>query len=247
MKLALEKVHKTYHGAEKETRVFSGLSLEIERGEIFGVLGPSGCGKSTFLNLLCGFDRPDRGRILYGDREIERPTSDIVMVFQDFNQLLPWKTVAGNISLPLLMGRSKAKSGRNGISELLDLVELGGREDSYPSELSGGMKQRVAIARALAARPEVLCMDEPFGSVDAVSRDRLQRLLLDIWMKREMTVVFVTHDIKEALLLCRRILIIDNLGGTSGIVENDLPIPRDPHSPEFQSKAHYLFDRLSRL
>ena len=249
MILTLDNVYKKYHGEKKETRVFSGLSLEINQGEFFGVLGPSGCGKTTFLNLLCGFDRPDGGGIFYGNREIEGPSSEIVMVFQDFNQLLPWKTVAGNISLPLLSGQSKEERriGEERIPGLLRAVGLEGRGNSYPSQLSGGMKQRAAIARALAADPEVMCMDEPFGSVDAVARDRLQRLLLDIWMNSGITVVFVTHDIKEALILCGRIMIIDRLGRTSEIAVNDLPVPRDPQSPEFQTEAHRLFDIMSRL
>ena len=249
MKLEFDNVSKKYPGTEKETRVFSGLSVEIHRHEFFGVLGPSGCGKTTFLNLLCGFDRPDGGCVLYGGRQIEGPTSDIVMVFQDFNQLLPWKTVAGNISLPLLRERSTAerRNQETGIPDLLRMVGLEGRGDSYPSELSGGMKQRAAIARALAARPKVLCMDEPFGSVDAAARDRLQNLLLDIWMKNEITVVFVTHDIKEALILCGRIMIIDRLGGTSEIIVNHLPVPRNPRSDEFQAEAHRLFDIISQL
>ncbi|MFP4564133.1 MAG: ABC transporter ATP-binding protein [Spirochaetia bacterium] len=249
MNLVIDDVSKRYSGGEKEIHVFSGLSVEILRHELFGVLGPSGCGKTTFLNLLCGFDRPDRGRVLYGNREVEGPTSEIIMVFQDFNQLLPWKTVAENVSLPLLPRRLKSerKIEKAKISEYLSLVGLEGREGSYPSELSGGMKQRVAIARALAAEPAVLCMDEPFGSLDAASRVRLQGLLLDIRMKSELTVVFVTHDIKEALILCGRIMIIDKLGGPLEFFENDLPIPRDPHSSEFQAKAHYLFDIMSEL
>lgn len=249
--IAFEKVTKFYPAPEGEQCVLRDLSFSVEPGEFFCIIGPSGCGKTTLLNLLCGFDKPEGGRIMFRGSPVEAPTREIVMVFQDFNQLLPWKTAEGNIALPFLGAErkdaKKKETVSNRVKQLLRQVGLEKFGNRYPHQLSGGMKQRAAIARGLAAEPSVLCMDEPFGSVDAVIRSRLQELILSLWSEKGITVIFVTHDIKEALLLSDRILFIESPGGGTSLWNNTLPRPRDTVSPEFQEMAHTLFDRMEGL
>jgi NitT/TauT family transport system ATP-binding protein len=185
------------------------VGFDVHAGERFVLLGPSGCGKSTILKAIAGFMQPVAGTIRLGGREIERPGSDRMMVFQEFDQLLPWKTVLGNVLFPLLVNRKMPRrEAQEHARALLAKVNLSRFEDVYPHMLSGGMKQRVAIARALAMEPAVLLMDEPFAALDALTRRKMQEELVALWDDVRFTVIFVTHSIEEALLVGSRILVL---------------------------------------
>ncbi len=205
-----------------ETAVLSGLDLAVGDGEFVSIIGASGCGKTTLLNLVAGFVEPTAGRITLAGRPIGRPGPDRAMVFQD-DAVFPWATVLDNVAYGLrLRGRPRAER-RAAAAELVQLVGLAGRERAYPRELSGGMRKRVDLARALAMAPEVLLMDEPFGSLDAITKERLQEEFLRIWQGRGMTVLFVTHDIEEALFLSDRVVLM----GAGGTVLVDVAVPFD--------------------
>jgi NitT/TauT family transport system ATP-binding protein len=185
------------------------VGFEVFASERFVVLGPSGCGKSTLLKAIAGFMQPVEGSMRLDGRAITRPGSDRMMVFQEFDQLLPWKTVLGNVLFPLLVNRlMPRKEATDHARALLAKVNLTPFEDVYPHMLSGGMKQRVAIARALAMEPAVLLMDEPFAALDALTRRKMQEELVALWDDVRFTVIFVTHSIEEALLIGSRILVL---------------------------------------
>jgi NitT/TauT family transport system ATP-binding protein len=185
------------------------VGFEVYAAERFVLLGPSGCGKSTLLKAIAGFLPPVAGSIRLGGRAIERPGSDRMMVFQEFDQLLPWKTVLGNVMFPLMVNRVMPRTQATVRARaLLDKVNLTPFADVYPHMLSGGMKQRVAIARALAMKPAVLLMDEPFAALDALTRRKMQEELIALWTDVRFTVIFVTHSIEEALLIGSRILVL---------------------------------------
>jgi NitT/TauT family transport system ATP-binding protein len=185
------------------------VSFEVSRGEKFILLGPSGCGKSTLLKSIAGFMPPARGTVELDGRSVSRPGPDRVVVFQEFDQLLPWKTVIGNVAYPLRVARKMpGGAARREASRFIALVGLDRFADAYPHQLSGGMKQRVAIARSLAIDPTMLLMDEPFASLDALTRRKMQEELLAIWEATRKTIVFVTHSIQEAVLLGDRILVL---------------------------------------
>jgi NitT/TauT family transport system ATP-binding protein len=185
------------------------VSFEVEQGEKFILLGPSGCGKSTLLKSIAGFMMPARGTVELDGRSISRPGPDRVVVFQEFDQLLPWKTVIGNVVYPLRVAkRMDGRAARGEALRFLSMVGLDRFAEAYPHQLSGGMKQRVAIARALAIDPAMLLMDEPFASLDALTRRKMQEDLLTIWEATRKTIVFVTHSIAEAALLGDRVLIL---------------------------------------
>jgi len=205
------------------------VSFSVGRGEKFVLLGPSGCGKSTLLLSIAGFVAPARGMVAVGGRAVSRPGPDRVVVFQEFDQLLPWKTVLGNVAYPLRLARkmSDAAARREAV-RFVEMVGLAGFADRYPHQLSGGMKQRVAIARSLAIDPAVLLMDEPFASLDALTRRRMQEELLGIWEATRVTLLFVTHSIAEAVLLGDRILILSKgPGRVRQIVDNPAVGERD--------------------
>jgi NitT/TauT family transport system ATP-binding protein len=189
-----------------------GFDIDVEEGEFLSILGPSGCGKSTFLNILLGLLKPDSGEVLMHGKKITGPGSDRAMVFQEFG-LLPWRTVQNNIELGLELKRTSAAKRRVVAERLVSLVGLGGFENHYPHELSGGMKQRVGLARALATDPDVLLMDEPFAALDAQTRDLMQVELLRIWREARKTVLFVTHQIDEAIYLSDRVMVMSKRPG----------------------------------
>ena len=189
-----------------------GFDIDVEEGEFLSIVGPSGCGKSTFLNILLGLLKPDSGEVLMHGKKITGPGSDRAMVFQEFG-LLPWRTVQNNIELGLELKRTSAAKRRTVAERLVSLVGLGGFENHYPHELSGGMKQRVGLARALATDPDVLLMDEPFAALDAQTRDLMQVELLRIWREARKTVLFVTHQIDEAIYLSDRVMVMSKRPG----------------------------------
>ncbi|MEI7445075.1 MAG: ABC transporter ATP-binding protein [Burkholderiales bacterium] len=222
--LALEGLSKTYYDPYKGSQVTAvrDVSLRVEPGEFVSVVGPSGCGKTTILNMIAGFLPHTGGRILVDGREVDGPGPDRGVVFQSF-ALFPWKTVLDNVGFgPKMRGVPRAERDRIA-REYLALAGLAHAADRYPAELSGGMQQRVGVVRALANEPDVLLMDEPFASVDAQTRLMLQEELTRIWQERRTTVLFITHDVPEAVFLANRVVVL-----SKGTVLDDIPVPL-PH------------------
>lgn len=224
------------------------LSLDIEDGAFWTILGPSGCGKSTLLRLITDLVPAAKGRVeIFGKTtEQARLARDFGFVFQDAT-LLPWRTAIENVRLPLEMGVKRGQElPVNDLSpeELLELVGLKGREDALPHELSGGMRQRVGIARALVCKPRLLLMDEPFGALDEMTRDRLNLQILKVWQETGVTILFVTHSIPEAVFLGQKVLMLAaHPGRVKEIVDIDLPYPREiplRETPEFMTYARRL-------
>ena len=220
-------------------------SFNIEQSEFLCIVGPSGCGKSTLLNIIAGFLTPTAGEIRIGGKLVTGHGMDRGIVFQDFAQLFPWRTALGNVTFGLEM-KGLPKAEREGIAlKQLHLVKLEKFVKSYPHHLSGGMQQRVAIARALAYNPSVLLMDEPFAALDALTRDDMQRLLADVWRETRKTVIYVTHNVAEAVFLADRVVVMSPHPGT---VKTEVPIgltrPRDPLSVEFLEYQKQLLRHL---
>src|SRR3974390_1306860 len=213
----------------------------IEQSEFLCLVGPSGCGKSTLLNIIAGFLTPTTGEITIAGKKVDGHGMDRGVVFQDFAQLFPWRTALGNVAFGLEM-KGVAKEERTKIArEQLRLVKLEKFADSYPHHLSGGMQQRVAIARALAYNPAVLLMDEPFAALDALTRDDMQRLLADVWRETKKTVIYVTHNVAEAVYLADRVVVMTPHPGTvKTVIKIPLPRPRDPLSAAFVSSPQEL-------
>src|SRR4051812_46427807 len=222
-------------------------SIDIEQSEFVCIVGPSGCGKSTLLNIIAGFLTPTGGAISIGGKAVTGHGMDRGVVFQDFAQLFPWRTALGNVTFGLEM-KGIAKAEREGIAlEQLRLVKLEKFANSYPHHLSGGMQQRVAIARALAYNPSVLLMDEPFAALDALTRDEVQRLLADVWRETRKTVIYVTHNVAEAVYLADRVVVMSSHPGTVKVeVPIALPRPRDPLSVEFLDYQKQLLGHLGQ-
>lgn len=210
------------------------VNFKIDASEFLCIVGPSGCGKSTLLNIIAGFLSPAAGEIRIGGKPVTGSGMDRGVVFQDFAQLFPWRTALGNVTFGLEM-KGVAKDERNRIArEQLRLVKLEKFTASYPHHLSGGMQQRVAIARALAYNPAVLLMDEPFAALDALTRDEMQRLLADVWRETRKTVIYVTHNVAEAVYLADRVVVMSPHPGTVKTeMKIELPRPRNPLSVEF--------------
>ena len=208
-------------------------SLLIERNQFVCIVGPSGGGKSTLLNIVAGFEQPTHGKVLVEGKAVNGPHPSRTMVFQEF-ALFPWLSVRGNISFGLEMKGVDKAARRERVDHYLELVGLTRSAESYPSELSGGMKQRVAIARALAVEPEVLLMDEPFGALDAYTREIMQEELLRIWERERKTVLFVTHSVEEAVILADTVIVMAGRPGTvRNVIDVDLPRPRKNTDPRF--------------
>ena len=213
------------------------VSFGIEPSEFLCIVGPSGCGKSTLLNMIAGFLKPTDGEIRIGGEAVAGSGLDRGVVFQDFAQLFPWRTALGNVTFGLEM-KGMAKAEREALARRqLSLVKLDRFADAYPHHLSGGMQQRVAIARALAYNPAVLLMDEPFAALDALTRDEMQRLLADVWRDTRKTVVYVTHNVAEAVYLADRVVVMTSAPGRiKQVFTLKLPEVRDRFAPEF---THY--------
>jgi NitT/TauT family transport system ATP-binding protein len=225
-RVAVEGVSKRYDGAQGPVRALSDVGFKVGDGELVCVVGPSGCGKTTLFRIIAGLEEPTEGRVALDGEGIAGPSSDLGLVFQEYH-LFPWLTVAENVGFgPAHAGMDRAVR-EDRVRELIDLVGLDGSADSYPRDLSGGMKQRVALARALAMDPGLLLMDEPFGAVDAQTKRMLQDELLDIWQETGKTVLLVTHDVAEAVRLADRIVVMAaDPGRIRTVVDVDLPRPR---------------------
>lgn len=222
------------------------ISFEVRRREFLCVLGASGCGKSTLIRLLAGLDTPTSGQILLDGKPVSGPGPDRGMVFQGYT-LFPWLTVKQNVMFGLRMSGQSSFEAESQAREWIALVGLSKFERSYPHELSGGMKQRVAIARALANRPRILLMDEPFGALDAQTRAQMQAYLLEIWRNVDVTILFITHDLDEAVYLSDKILVLGaNPSRLVEVMENPVPRPRSRSqfvSPQFLA----AYNRISEL
>jgi NitT/TauT family transport system ATP-binding protein len=224
--LRLRDLSKTYFDpyAGGHVTAVVDVSLEVTQGEFVAIVGPSGCGKTTLLNMIAGFIPPSRGEIHLDGRSVKGPGPDRGVVFQSF-ALFPWKTVLENVTFgPKMRGVPRDERDRIG-QEYLALVGLAGTEGRYPAELSGGMQQRVGVARALANGPDVLLMDEPFASVDAQTRMTLQEELTRIWQDRRPTILFVTHDVEEAVFLANRVVVLSSAPGRV-VAELPVTLPR---------------------
>ena len=236
IKVKIENIEKVYNGRKGQTVALNGVSLDIKDNEFITVVGPSGCGKSTLLNIIAGLLEPTAGRVVCNGKEVKGIGPDRGVVFQQY-ALFPWLTVKKNVLFPLEMKGIKGEEAERIADKYIKMVDLEKFKDSYPKELSGGMKQRVAIARAYAADPEVLLMDEPFGALDAQTRTQLQQELLDTWEKERKTCFFITHDVDEALILGQRVVIMSaRPGRIKDIVDVDIPYPRNQEtkmSPRF--------------
>jgi NitT/TauT family transport system ATP-binding protein len=225
----------------------SGVSFNIEASEFLCIVGPSGCGKSTLLNIIAGFLTPTGGQIRIGGKAVKGHGMDRGVVFQDFAQLFPWRTALGNVAFGLEM-KGMPKAEREEVArKQLKLVKLEKFQQSYPHHLSGGMQQRVAIARALAYNPAVLLMDEPFAALDALTRDDMQRLLADVWRETRKTVIYVTHNVAEAVYLADRVIVMTpHPGKVKTEIRINLARPRDPLSVEFLDYQKKLLKELGQ-
>jgi NitT/TauT family transport system ATP-binding protein len=243
--LAIERVTKRYAVAEGEIEALARVDLAVERGQFVCLIGASGCGKSTLLRLIAGFEQPTTGSVAVGGKPVAGPGPDRGMVFQDY-ALFPWMTVRQNIGFGPRQRRLSRAEIDTISDEYLRMVGLERFADRYPGQLSGGMKQRVAIARVLANDADILLMDEPFGALDALTREQLQRELLQIWTRTGVTCIFVTHSVEEAALLADRVVVMSaGPGRVDSDVAVDLPRPRDVSSPEFNGVRRDLARRLT--
>ena len=239
--LAVEALGKSYPGPRGGTEVLRDISLQVAPGEIIGLIGPSGCGKTTLFNILAGLVTPDRGSIRLDGRPVAHIRSRVAYM-QQKDLLLPWRTALDNAILGLeIQGVAKARA-RQEATALLQVFGLEGFQDSYPHALSGGMRQRVALMRTILCRRQILLLDEPFGALDTITRAGMQRWLLKVWMRFRPSVLLVTHDVEEALLLADRIYILTARPGTiKATVSVALPRPRSATAPELvRHKADLL-------
>ena len=249
--LVIEDVSKVYPTPKGPATVLSGVNLTVDSGEFICVIGHSGCGKSTLLNMVAGFSQPTSGSVRLNSQPISQPGPDRMMVFQNY-ALLPWRTAFENVYLAVNAVYPNKPRGEKAaiVREHLAMVGLTDAADKKPPQLSGGMKQRVAIARALSIRPQVLILDEPFGALDAITKEELQEELLKIWTDHQCTVLMITHDIDEALFLADRLVMMTNgpAAKIGEVVEIPFPRPRDRarimEDPQYYKLRNYALDFL---
>lgn len=249
--IELKRLSFAYQGRNGLLPVFEDIDLVVETNEFFCIIGPSGCGKSTLLKIVAGFEKPSSGVVTHNGVKIEGISPERAMVFQD-DAVFPWLTVQQNVEYGLKVRGVPIERRRAESRRLIDLVGLTGFESLYPKQLSGGMRKRVDIARALANQPQVLLMDEPFGALDAMTKEMLQVELTRIWENERKTVLFITHDVEEALFLGDRVAIMPphSSGGTFEIVEVPFKRPRDvsiKEDPEFQRIRRQLILRFEQF
>jgi NitT/TauT family transport system ATP-binding protein len=237
----VENASKVYQHGGKSFLALSDVSLQIERGEFICLLGPSGCGKSTLLNLLAGFERPTTGKVAIDGKEVEKPSPKYVTIFQNYN-LLPWRTVQKNVELGLESRKLSKKERHERAAKYLDLVGLHDFAKNHPHQLSGGMRQRVVFASALVVEPEIIFMDEPFGALDALMRIEMQNEILKLQKTQKKTIVFVTHDIEEAVFLADRVVVMTpNPGKIKSIIPVQLNGAHDRTGNAFLAVRDKIF------
>jgi len=242
--LRIDRLTKGFHTTGGYLPVLDSVSFQAEKGELIAILGRSGCGKSTLLKIVAGFLPPGSGKILLNEQPVSEPGPDRCVIFQE-DALFPWLTVGENITFGLKGKKISKKQKAAEMKRFLNLVGLTEFRDYLPSELSGGMKQRVALARVLILQPQVLLMDEPFASLDAQSREEMQNLLLSLWKELSHTILFVTHDVNEAVVLADRILLMDKSPGRiREEVRVDLPRPRKGENAAFLTVCQRLREAL---
>ncbi len=243
--ISVQEVSKTYQQKGTSFRAMDRVNLEIEKGEFICLLGPSGCGKTTLLNTMAGFEKADSGSILIDGQPVTKPAPNRVTVFQHYG-LLPWQTVEKNVMFGLEAQKVPKEEARKRADQFIEMVGLRDFIHHRPSQLSGGMQQRVSIARALAVDPEVLFMDEPFGALDAITRIKLQDDLLHIVKSQHKTVIFVTHDIEEAVYLADRIVVMTpNPGRVKTIIKVPLGEERDRTRDDFLQVRDHVFEAFN--
>lgn len=249
--LALAGIGKTFGSGTGRTEALGEIDLEVREGEFLAIVGPSGCGKSTLLQIAAGLAAPSRGSVVFHGIPVTQPPPGIVYLFQQYGRsLLPWRTVLDNIAFAVEHREGVTKAdARAGSRRYLEMVGLGDFADHYPAQLSGGMQQRVTIARALAAEPRVLLLDEPFSSVDALTRLELHAMVQDLWQKHGFTAVLVTHDVDEAVFLADRVAVLSSRPSrVARVLDVELPRPRDrletPQMPRYVDLRHELLAML---
>jgi len=243
-RVRIDGIGKRYDSSKGSVQALEGVSFGVTAGEFVCIVGPSGCGKTTLFRIIAGLEPATAGTVYLNGDPVESPGPDLGLVFQEYH-LFPWRTVAGNVGFALEKSGAADAERKQRVQELVNLVGLDGSEDSYPRDLSGGMKQRVALARALAAEPSLLLMDEPFGAVDAQTKKMLQDELLDIWTETGKTILFVTHDVEEAVKLADRVVVMDKEPGrVREIVDIDIDRPRQRSDDAFTDYYERLLDRI---
>lgn len=242
MFISVEGVSKVYKLKDKSNSVaLEKVDLSIEEGKFICLLGPSGCGKTTLLNIMAGFDKPSTGAIKINGDDVNQPSIDRISIFQNFG-LLPWRTVIKNVELGLESKGFNEKKRQEIAEEYIELVGLSNYKNHHPNQLSGGMQQRTAIARALAVDPEILFMDEPFGALDAMTRMTMQDEIERIWQEKKKTIIFVTHDIEEAVFLADKIVVMTaGPGRVKKIIDVPLARKRDRTSHDFLAIRNEVF------
>jgi NitT/TauT family transport system ATP-binding protein len=244
----LVDISKTYFNVsnKEEITALNGISFTIEDGEFVSIIGPSGCGKTTLLRIISGLELPSTGKIFLRGKETEKPYGQVGLIFQEY-ALFPWRTVIDNIDFGLEIKKFPRKKRKEMARFYLHKFNLDGFENEYPKELSGGMKQRVAIARTLINDPELLLMDEPFGSLDSQTRNSMQEFLLNVWQETKKTILFVSHNIDETVFLSQKVLGLSARPGSIKLVlEIDLPYPRERTSQEFNLYRKKILDYLEQ-
>lgn len=242
-----EHAGKTFYAKKGNTTALEDINLEIYDGEFVCLLGPSGCGKTTLLRMIGGLDVPTEGKVEIDGQIVNGPSPKMTMVFQEYS-LFPWRTIEENVGFGLEMMGMPKEQRKAEVKKRLDLVGLSEFADSYPYELSGGMRQRAAVARALASDPAVMLMDEPFGALDAQTRNKMQNQLLDIWKSTKKTILFVTHSVDEAVFLSDRIVILSPRPGKIHQIYNvDIPRPRDRTTVEFAQIRKAVLAEIEKL
>jgi len=243
-KIVVDGIDKRFRSESGVVEALRDVNFAVTEGEFVCLIGASGAGKTTLFRIIAGLEPASKGTVWLDGEPIDGPGMDRGMVFQEYG-LFPWRTVMGNVTFGLEQRGLDSTARRDRAQEMIDLVGLDGFEDSYPKELSGGMKQRVGIARALAVDPEILLMDEPFGSVDAQTKGRLHDELLDIWSATNKTVLFVTHDVDEAVTLADRVVVLTGSpGSVHEVVEIDLDRPRSRTDDAFAEYEQQLRDAI---
>jgi NitT/TauT family transport system ATP-binding protein len=245
--LEVRGLHKVFEKGRRRTVAIGSLTFSIAEREFLAIVGPSGCGKTSLLRCVAGLSRPTEGEVLLRGKRVEEPPPAMVLVFQDYGRALcPWRTILGNVLLPLEHGELPRDLQRERALEALRLVGLEGFQAHYPWELSGGMQQRLQIARALAYRAEIMLMDEPFGSLDALTRAELEDQFLEIWSSYPSTILFVTHDIEEAVYLADRVLILSSRP-CRVVDEIRITLPRPRHQIQTRTDSRFAEYRSAIL